>query len=404
MKLFLPVTLLVLTSLSESTDAFTGVRDRRRLDACGVVNEDYGSGNNLDKSRGNSDIKVEKGNSATCTVTCTSASNLELYIGYGSPGSQDKGNADASNTAMSCGDSLEATNSNGDAGFEFIVVASSYQNLKVECGCPTDDQQGPGGCFSGTDTVQVLNRGETAMKDLEVGDKVLTGTGAYEPVYSFGHYHEKQVSNFVQLETKQGDSLTLTPDHLIFANGDKSNSIRADKVQVGDKLSSGAVEKVTTVSKQGLYMPLTPSGKLLVNNVEASAYVSLSAYAPIQEHPLLNFWLTEQNLVHLWLAPYRMYCMGVKSNYCPGHVKNTDGEEGILGYLVMGKKVAEVALEQNLFVQVILGVLVFGTLMAFRAVEILTGPALAPVAALLLGVWFFQLRRATGGQEKKKSL
>jgi hypothetical protein len=401
MKLFLPVSLLVAALLSASTEAYTGIR---RLEACGVVNYDYGNGENLDDERGNSDITVLEGNSASCTVSCTSATGLELYIGYGAPGQQNKGNADASNTNMNCGDTLSAENPDGGGGFEFIVVASTYTDLKVDCGCPTDDQTSGGGCFSATDTVQVMFRGETAMEDLEVGDKVLTGTGAYEPVYSFGHYHEKLVSKFVKLETDQGDSLTLTPDHLIFVNGDKSNSIRADKVQVGDQLSSGAIKKVSTVSKHGLYMPLTPSGKILVNNVEASAYVSIADYAPIQQHTLLNFWLTEQNLVHLWLAPYRMYCMGVKSNYCSGHVKNTDGDEGIMGYLLMGKKVAEVALEQNFFVQVVLGVLVFGALLACRAVEMVTGPTYAPIAAVLLGVGLLQLRKVNGRQEKKKSL
>jgi Hint module len=402
MKLFLPVSLLVAALLSESTEAHTGVR---RLDACGVVNFSYGSSTTADElSKGSSAIIVQQGFKARCTVSCTSATGLELYIGYGVPGQQNTGNADASDTDMNCGDTLEAENQDGSSGFNYIVVAASYEDLSVECGCPTEDQQPAGGCFSATDTVQVLNRGETAMKDLQVGDKVLTGTGAYEPVYSFGHYHEKQVSSFVQVETNKGDSLTLTPDHLIFANGDKSNSIRADKVQVGDQLSSGTIKKVSTVSKQGLYMPLTPSGKILVNNVEASTYTSMADFAPIQQHPLLNFWLTEQYLVHLWLAPYRMYCMGVKSSYCPGHVKNTDGDEGIMGYLLMGKKVAEVALEQNLFIQVVLGVLVFGTLLACHAVEMVTGPTRAPIAVLLLAVGLLQLRKASGRQEKKKAL
>jgi len=49
-------------------------------------NANYGTGNAVDDQRGNSAIRVEKGNSASCKVLCDSADNIEFYIGYSVPG------------------------------------------------------------------------------------------------------------------------------------------------------------------------------------------------------------------------------------------------------------------------------------------------------------------------------
>jgi hypothetical protein len=97
-----------------------------------------------------------------------------------------------------------------------------------------------------------------------------------------------------------------------------------------------------------------------------------------------------------------MYCMGVKSNYCP--VRNTVGEDdkGIIASLLLGKKAAEYVLELNLLVQVVLGVFVLDAFLAMRAVEVVTGPALAPMVLLLMGVALLKLN--AGGREKKKCL
>jgi hypothetical protein len=73
---------------------------------------------------------------------------------------------------------------------------------------PSEDDGGRG-CFSGTDTVQVWNKGTVAMNDLEVGDKVLTGKNNYEPIYSFGHKHKTAFADFIWLQTDK-TSLTLT--------------------------------------------------------------------------------------------------------------------------------------------------------------------------------------------------
>jgi len=312
---------------------------------------------------------------------------------------------------MQCGGQLQANNDEGDNGFSYIIVASNFVNLRVDCGCPTNDQNG-GGCFSATDTVQVL--GETQpvpMKNLQIGDRVLTSFQTYEPVYSFGHAHSTIESEFVKIQTSTKQTVTLTPNHLISVSD--VTPVRADQVQVGDSLnvvsndnmSEAKVSKVSFVTKQGMFMPLTPSGKIIVNDIEASAYVSMSDYAPIQEHPLLNFWLSENFLVHLWLAPYRMYCMGIASDQCADHVpKDVDGVDGILPYLKLGKTVAEVALDSNILVQILMGVPVFGALLLIYGLELVTGPALGPLVMLIAISIFVERRRKSAAGGKIKSV
>jgi Hint domain len=43
-------------------------------------------------------------------------------------------------------------------------------------------------CFSGITTVQTPH-GHVATKDLQLGDRVLTARGDFEPIYAWGHKH-----------------------------------------------------------------------------------------------------------------------------------------------------------------------------------------------------------------------
>ena len=131
-------------------------------------------------------------------------------------------------------------------------------------------------------------------------------------------------------------------------------------------------------------------------------------YAPIQQHPLLKFWLTEDFLVHLWLSPLRMYCLGVTSNYCPSHpesIRNVDVDAGIMSYLRLGKDIAEFALRQNTLIQIVMGVPIFATLGAFYSMEFVVGASLAPLAALLMAVFLYRRQQnTTTSNQKQKAL
>lgn len=128
-------------------------------------------------------------------------------------------------------------------------------------------------------TVDVKGKGLLAMKDLQVGDHVKTGVDQYEPIYMFGHHDSTAKGTFVQLSTA-ASKLELSTKHLVFV-GDKKNAIPAGRVKIGDylQLENGAtteVRAIKTVTREGLYAPFTlSSGKLLVNGILSSSYVSM---------------------------------------------------------------------------------------------------------------------------------
>jgi Hint module len=118
---------------------------------------------------------------------------------------------------------------------------------------PDVDPDEDNACFSEVATVQVEGKGPVAMKDLQLGEKVLTASHDYEPVYAFGHRHLTQAAKFIQFN----DALEITGAHLVFVEG-KVNPVRADSVKVGDFLQGGEVKSIKTIQRAGVYTPLTP--------------------------------------------------------------------------------------------------------------------------------------------------
>ena len=228
-------------------------------------------------------------------------------------------------------------------------------------------------CFSGDTTVQVQGKGAVPMKELHVNDQVLVGKDSnnkpiYQPVYGFGHHETSTPKEFLQIHTSpsSGKPLELSAIHLLYVQG-KKDPVRADSIEVGDVLVQTSVEdstkvvKVTKVKKvvrEGAYMPLTKDGTVVVNNILASSYVSILDEAPEVVSKYLSVFSDDQ-LLHWWLAPYRMVCQGM-----PSLCMNDKNEEGIAYWLVFGKSLAKMANGWG-FVAQIVGVVVVGLFMAF---------------------------------------
>lgn len=148
------------------------------------------------------------------------------------------------------------------------------------CEVPESPVIGWVACFPGDATVQVEHVGQMHMSNLKLGDKVLVSTGHYESVYSFGHYqHASLVHDFVELTTAAGPSLTLTKDHMVLVP--QKGTVPASMVMIGDELvlSSGertpVVSTQNNVSKQGLFAPFTSSGTIVVNDIQASSFITM---------------------------------------------------------------------------------------------------------------------------------
>lgn len=203
-----------------------------------------------------------------------------------------------------------------------------------------------GACFSEDMTAEVLGRGPVSMKDLRVGDKVLTQNGLYEPVYAFAHRDSDRKATFLQIHGEKGDPpLEMTSGHLVFL-ANKKNPVLAKSIKVGDQLQSSnsdvavAINKIEKVEKAGIYAPLTLGGSIVVNKALASSYISLQdmtsidsisqtqlsrEYMVIQGSELQIPIMSHHQYVDMAIAPYRMACRVMGSALCDTTKSNVEG-------------------------------------------------------------------------------
>mmetsp|Transcript_28982 Transcript_28982/g.40990 ORF Transcript_28982/g.40990 Transcript_28982/m.40990 type:complete len:316 (-) Transcript_28982:176-1123(-) len=165
-----------------------------------------------------------------------------------------------------------------------------------------------GFCFSGESTVETVNEGKIALKDLKVGDLIKNGD-MVEPVYTFGHFDKEGVTEFIQIYAAGlSKPLEISPDHLLFTQHD---IIPASSVVVGDLVMTAdgrltEVEKIGSVLAKGIFAPFTKSGRIVVNGFVASNYITFqenSASLMIAGVPVINMhWVS-----HVFMAPYRIW-------------------------------------------------------------------------------------------------
>eukprot|EP00797_Seminavis_robusta_P034033 Sro802_g204590.1 Desert hedgehog protein (243) ;mRNA; r:9890-10626 len=238
------------------------------------------------------------------------------------------------------------------------------------------------------------------MQKLKVGDKVLTTTetdkAEYQPVYAFGHRSPTTLGRFLQITTDT-DSLEITGEHLLYV-ADKSYPVRADSIIVGDKLqtadgTANQVKKIKTVMKEGLYAPLTPGGKLVIN-----AYI-----APQKDDQelftTLNGLITipHSSYIHLYLAPLRVVCLGISSMPC-----QLMHEHGMPLYIKWGIDVINMAHRySNVYAELIFFVISGIFLSGFVAVEALFGATLGPLIVFSVCVAYSFVRKTHTAKTNK---
>jgi hypothetical protein len=160
-------------------------------------------------------------------------------------------------------------------------------------------------CFSGETFVQLKHKGPTLMKDLKIGDKVLSASGKYEEVYSFGHRDEQGQAEFIQISPS---GLEISKDHMLMVGG---QFIPASLLRVGDELESADGEVVTvveikTIVRNGVYAPFTSSGTIVVNLIKASNYIAFEE----SERLVIGGWespFTYHWIAHLSQSPHRIW-------------------------------------------------------------------------------------------------
>jgi hypothetical protein len=151
----------------------------------------------------------------------------------------------------------------------------------------------------------------------------MVSNGAFEPIYSFGHYSPGLKAAFLQIEiSANGKSLEISPQHLIYT---KRGAIAASRLRVGDELydkdnSLVRVLSIATVRSRGVFAPFTPSGKLVVDNIVASSFISFNVPFPA--------WMA-----HSFEFPHRLVCLHFGS--CPDEQYNDDGMSSWVAWALM---------------------------------------------------------------------
>ena len=223
------------------------------------------------------------------------------------------------------------------------------------------------------------------MEELKVGDQVLSSRTnddevRYQTVYAFAHVDRTRSTKFLQFFLGDSDSdeaaLEMSAQHFVYS-ADKDHPVRADSIRVGDLLQTRSansysqqsttvkVASIRSITKKGLYAPLTQDGSLLVgeNDVVASNYVTIQKNADTtggyrkdndDEHIRLAIigtipWIHQADLIHLWLSPLRLMCtVNHQLSICTNH-----NQDGMLYYVAWGFWLVEILEQQPLWSQLL---------------------------------------------------
>jgi len=200
-------------------------------------------------------------------------------------------------------------------------------------------------------SVTEQTKGEVAMKDLTVGDKILTANNKYETIYSFGHRHDEVEAEYLQVKTSHSETpLELTADHMVFLS--KKRAVPASMLKVGDSLllsSSSdelvAIESIKTVKRVGAYAPFTASGTVVVNGIVASSYISMQKDSDVVVLGNFPTPLTYQWVAHVFETPHRLA-------YSIGYGMDGDNADGVSQWDPHG--VAQWIVKQNAIVMTLI--------------------------------------------------
>ena len=254
-----------------------------------------------------------------------------------------------------------------------------------------------GHCFSLESTVEVQGKGTTAIKDLQIGDMVLSDEhGSYTKFYSFGKWDDVAPILFLRIFTESTTKpLEVTGNHMIYKAFEKM-SVPARFIKVGDivKTADGPA-KVTFIkeaTRQGLANPLTLSSTMVVDGIVTSNWVEIPA------HDGVSFdygWFTVGNrkIVHLETisriiySPHRLICGHLMT--CP---QNKQGGTFRPAFSSFRKTVQNKALEVKSPAFSCFCVLALVTIGFFFYVIELLVQNVAVVALVSAGSWFYLKR------------
>jgi hypothetical protein len=261
-------------------------------------------------------------------------------------------------------------------------------------------------CFSSVASTNVLKKGKTLVKDLQIGDEVLTASGGYKQVYTVDHKHPEKASEFLQIYTSENDEespLEITKSHFVFLHN-KIDPVPAGQVQVGDALQVASeqpavVTKISSVIRDGLWNPITEDGTIVVDGVVTSTYTALnlisngnthSTYLEVGGYKIMSI----HDFIHLLMTPYRTMCVYTSASFCDA----ADDEE-FSSYSKFGNQFLKVSKQLHPMIQ---NIIALGAVLLFSVLYLII---MNPLATAILSVSYAYLcHHTTSNSNKKYSL
>jgi len=140
-------------------------------------------------------------------------------------------------------------------------------------------------CFPADATVQLSSGQETTMRQLQVGDRVLTKDGSYSEVYLLSHQNPNVIAKFVTITMENAQHIDATARHFVYTSPKCDGSVEqiyASAVKEGMCMFTRShaqarqqllrVASVTFTTKTGVYNPFTMDGSIVVNGIVASSH------------------------------------------------------------------------------------------------------------------------------------
>mmetsp|Transcript_5372 Transcript_5372/g.7747 ORF Transcript_5372/g.7747 Transcript_5372/m.7747 type:complete len:526 (+) Transcript_5372:296-1873(+) len=245
-------------------------------------------------------------------------------------------------------------------------------------------------CFPGRSTVQVKGKGSVSLRDLKIGDEVKVGADLFDRVYSFGHRTTSGKFPYLQITTTGKNlPIEISKDHMLFivdqtGDTETKRAVPASYVTVGDWLHTDSgdpvrVKGVTPVFREGAYAPFTMTGKIVVNGIVSSNYISFFQGTDAVIIGGMKMPVTMHFVAHMFTSPLRLLAaigIGLKETYNIGGLSNS-----IAVPYAIAKKL--LALDQRVF-----GIaLLFGAIivMSFYVIELVLS------STMLLGIFVFAM-------------
>jgi hypothetical protein len=197
-------------------------------------------------------------------------------------------------------------------------------------------------CFPGDSKVLLANGFQRAARDLRPGDvlavsKDFATVDGEEWVFD-PHFGQEETSHEYLDITHEEGVLQLSATHFLFRV--PGEFVLAEEIVIGDELyttsgtgfRSSTVKSVRKVLGQGMYAPVTSSGRLIVDGVLVSSF-ALPDYAvdAVHEHPRVEW----EGLGVVVAAPFRGLC-NLWPSACAAALSKPSGARAALHFVGKG--------------------------------------------------------------------